>query len=470
MTDGLKKDIMINRINTNTMKTKVTLLLVVLAVTISGKALAQMDECVTTASLFIEPAKAKNYAAALPHYSKVINECPKYSMATYQYAERMFKYFVEKGDLSKVADYEKNFDLQLASYPSKTKVGKNMAKVAQLKYDNKIGTMQEQFDGFDAAYKKDEKTFTSPKSLYTYFSLAKDLFEAGQKDIQEVFDLYDVIQDKINKEEGQYASKLSQLIDKEEAGTVLSSKEKKRLTGYETNLKSYGKIKGSVDAKLGVIADCTNLIPLYERLFEEKKDDVNWLKSAAGKLNAKDCDTPLFYQMVQQLHSLQPSAASAFYLGRLADKAGKSSEALDYYNQAVDLESDPNRKVVYYTSIAENFRKKGIYSKARTYYRKVLEIKPNSGRAYLKIAQMYAKSSNNCGSNVFEKRAINWLAANLADKAARVDPSIASTARSAASSYRQRAPSKTDIFSSSMGGKTVKFSCWVGGSVRVPTL
>ena len=272
MTDGLKKDIMINRINTKTMKTKVTLLLVVLAVTISGKALAQMDECVTTASLFIEPAKAKNYAAALPHYSKVINECPKYSMATYQYAERMFKYFVEKGDLSKVADYEKNFDLQLANYPSKTKVGKNMAKVAQLKYDNKIGTMQEQFDGFDAAYKKDEKTFTSPKSLYTYFSLAKDLFEAGQKDIQEVFDLYDVIQDKINKEEGQYASKLSQLIDKEEVGTVLSSKEKKRLKGYETNLKSYGKIKGSVDAKLGVIADCTNLIPLYERLFEEKKD------------------------------------------------------------------------------------------------------------------------------------------------------------------------------------------------------
>lgn len=470
MTDGLKRDIMINRINTNTMKTKVTLLLVVLAVTFSGRALAQMDECITTASLFIEPAKAKNYEAALPHYDKVVNECPKYSMATYQYAERMFKHFVEKGDLSKVSDYEKNFKLQLVNYPSKTKVGKNMAKVAQLKYDNKLGSMKEQFEAFDAAYMRDEKTFTSPKSLYTYFSLAKDLFEAGQKDIQEVFDLYDVIQEKINKEEGKYASKLSELIDKEEAGTMLSSKEKKRLKGYETNLESYGKIKGSVDAKLGVIADCTNLIPLYERLFEEKKNDVSWLKSAAGKLNAKDCDTPLFFQMVQQLHSLQPSAASAFYLGRLAEKAGKASEALNYYNQAVELEGDPNRKVGYYTSIAENFRKKGSLGKARSYYRKILEIKPNSGRAYLKIAQMYARSSNSCGSNVFEKRAINWLAAQMADKAARVDPSIASTARAAASSYRQRAPSKTDIFSSGMAGKTVSFRCWVGGSVRVPSL
>ena len=83
---------------------------------------------------------------------------------------------------------------------------------------------------------------------------------------------------------------------------------------------------------------------------------------------------------------------------------------------------------------------------------------------------MYSQSSNSCGSNVFEKRAVNWLAASMADKAARVDASIASNARSAAESYRQRAPSKSDIFSEGMSGKTVTFNCWIGGSVRVPNL
>ncbi len=453
------------------MKTKVILLLAVFTLTLGGKALAQMDECVTTASLFIEPAKAKNYDAALPHYNKVVADCPKYSMATYQYAEKMFKYFIEeKGDISKMDAYEKNFELQELHFPSKSKDGKNMAKVAQLKFDNNMGSKKQQFDAFDKAYKEDEETFTSPKSLYTYFSLAKDLFESNEKDIQEVFDLYDIIQAKIDKEEGKYASKLSELIDKEESGTALSSKEKKRADGYETNLESYGKIKGSIDTKLGAIADCTNLIPLYQRLWEEKKNDVSWLKSSAGKLNNKDCDTPLFYQMVQQLHKLQPSASSAFYLGRLAEKDGKASDALKYYNQAVDLETDPNKKVSYYSSIAENFYKKGSFGQARTYYMKVLEVKPNSGRAYLKIAQMYNKSANSCGSTPFEKRAINWLAAQMADKAARVDPSIASTARSAAGSYRGLAPSKTDIFSSGMAGKSISFSCWVGGSIRVPSL
>ncbi len=452
------------------MKTKVILVLAAIAFTFSGKVNAQMDECLTTASLFYEPAKVKNYEAALPHYNKVVQECPQYSLATYQYAVKMFEHFIEKGDKGKITELENAYNLRMKYYPSKSKVGDIMSDIAQIKYDNGIGTKMSQFKEFDKAFNTDAETFKSPKRIYTYFSLSKDLFESGEKDIQEVFDLYDVIVEKIGKEEAYYATKLTQLLDKQEAGTALSKKESKRLRGYEKNLEAYGKIKGSVDGKLGTIADCENLIPLYEKNWEEKKNDISWLKSSAGRLNSKDCDTPMFYEMVQQLHRLQPSASSAFYLGRLADKDGKASEALDYYNQAVDLESDPNQKVKYYRSIAENFRKKGSYGKARSYYRKLLEIKPNDGNSYLKIAQMYAKSSNSCGSSVFEKRAINWLAAQMADKAARVDPSIASTARSAASSYRQRAPSKTDIFSASMAGKTVSFSCWVGGSVRVPNL
>ena len=83
---------------------------------------------------------------------------------------------------------------------------------------------------------------------------------------------------------------------------------------------------------------------------------------------------------------------------------------------------------------------------------------------------MIAKSSSDCGGTPFEKRAVNWKAAEYADKAARLDPSIASNARAAASSYRARAPQKTDIFSAGMAGKLITLNCWVGGSVRVPNL
>lgn len=453
------------------MKMKAILMVAAIFATFGGKAIAQMDDCAIALSLFVEPAKAKNYEGALPHYDKVVKECPTYSLATYQYGEKMFKHFIDQGDKTKLDAYIENFQMRLKHYPGKTKTGDVLSKIAQLKFDNNIGAKMEQFDAFKEAFTKDEDNFTSPKSLYTYFSLAVDLHAEGKMDIQDVFDLYDTTTAKIEKEESKLAQKLTTLLDKEESGTQLTSKESKRVKGYETNLRAYGKVKGSVDGKLGQLADCPNLIPLYQKDFDAKKNDVSWLRRAAGRLNAKDCDTPLFFQLVQQLHNLEPSAKSAFYLGRLSEREGNASQALEYYNQAAELETNPSDKAKVYYSIAENFRKKGSYGKAKSYYMKAVEQKPSFGVCYLKIATMIGKSSNSCGGDPFSKRAVNWKAAEFADKAARVDASIAGTARAAASSYRQRAPSKTDIFSAGMQGKTVSFGgCWVGGSVRVPNL
>jgi tetratricopeptide (TPR) repeat protein len=469
MTVGLKNDIMINAIKLKAMKSRLVLLLTVFMISAGTKMLAQ-DQCATLGSLFIEPAKAKNYEGALPHYDKLVDQCPKYSLAVYQYGEKMFKHFIEEGDKSKVADLEKVYQMRMQHFPSKTEEGELMMKMAQVKYDNEIGSKMDQFNAFDAAFKKDEESFSSPKSLYTYFSLAVDLYNSGEKPLDDIFDLYDIVTQKIEKEEGKLASAVTTLSEKEESGQKLSSKESRKLNANEKNLKAYGTVKVSVDGKLGQLADCENLIPLYEKNFEDNKSNITWLRRAAGRLSAKDCDTPLFFNLVQQLHQLEPSAKSAYYLGKLAERDGNSKTALDYYNQAAELETNPSDKAKVYYSIAENFRKKSSYSSARTYYNKMLEVKPSAGIAYLKIANMIASSANNCGSTVFEKRAIYWKAAQYAERAARVDGSIASSARQTADSYRQRAPSKTDIFSEGMAGKTITFSCWVGGSITVPSL
>jgi tetratricopeptide (TPR) repeat protein len=450
---------------------KILLLIATLMLTLGGEMVAQApDDCVVALSLFVEPAKAKNYEAALPHYDKVINECPTYSLATYQYGEKMFKYFITNGDNTKIDAYVKNFEMRLKNYPTKTEEGEVMSKIAQLKFDNNIGTKAEQFANFDKAFKKDKDNFTSPKSIYTYFSIAVDLYEQNEMDIQDVFDLFDEVTEKIEKEEIALAKRLTILINKEESGAQLTKREGKVMNASEKNLSSYGKVKGSVNGKLGILADCPNLIPLYQKDFEAKKNDINWLRRAAGRLNSKDCDTPLFFELVQQLHILEPSAKSAFYLGRLADRKGDGSSALDYYNQAAELETNPSAKADIYYRIAENAKKKGSLSQARSYYLKAIDQKPSYGRAYLKIANMYATSANNCGETPFEKRAMYWKAAEMADKAARVDASIAGNARATARAYRDRAPTKSEIFSAGMGGKIIAFKCWVGGSVRIPNL
>ncbi len=452
------------------MKNKSILMTTLFALVLVGTSVAQND-CAVTVSLFTEPAKAKNYQAAYKTYDKVVSECPQSTMAIYQYGEKMFIDFIENGDKSKITDLEKNMKLRMQYYPSKTKEGDVLADLAQVRYDNQIGTKMEQFNAFDKAYKTDAENFKSAKSLYTYFSLAKDLFEDGQKDLQDVFDLYDIVQEKLDLEEGEMAKKLTEFIEQEDAGEKLSSKDKKRMEAYEKNLTIFGKVRGSVDTKLGNVADCPNLVPLYSKDFEAKKNDIEWVKNAAGRLSGKECtDDPLFIKLVEQLDKLEPSANSKMFLGQLEAKKGNDARALEYYEQSLSMQTDPNAKYNIYYKLAEAQRKAGSYGTARGFYNKMLEIKPNKGVAYLKIADMIARSSNSCGGTPFEKRAVNWKAAEYADRAARIDPSIADNARSAAASYRARAPQKADIFSAGMAGKTISMNCWVGGSVRVPNL
>lgn len=454
------------------MKTKFTLLLVIALLSLSGKAFAQApDDCAITLSYFTETAKVKNYEAALPHYEKLMKECPDYNLAIYQYAVKMFEYYIdEKDDKSKVADLIQAWELRLKNFPEKTKEGDVLSTIAQIKFDNNIGSKAEQFKAFDDAFKKDPENFTSGKSIYAYFSLAVDLQNSGEKDLQEIFNLYDIVSAKIDTEKNSLAAKLTPLMDKDEAGNGLTDKEQRAKDVYENNLGVYTTVEGSVNGKLGQLADCPNLIPLYEKDYEEKKNDIEWIKSASNRLDAKDCDSPLSNKLAVRLHELEPSSTSAYLLGKQAEAEGKASKALEYFNQAADLERDNSKKARIYYSIAENYRKKGSYGTARNYYNKMLDAKPSAGIAYYRIGAMYADSANSCGTTVFEKRAMNWLAADMMDKAARVDGTVAGNAKAAASSYRARAPQKSDIFSEGMAGKTIQFNCWVGGSVRVPNL
>lgn len=455
------------------MKTKCTLFLSVLLV--SGGLFAQNTNCSTTLSIFSGYAKNKNYTEAEPYYAKLVKDCPSSNMAIYQYGTRMYRDFIENGDPAKKTEYVqaliKNLENRLQYFPAKTKKGETLAMIAQAKYDNNIGTTEEQFASFDEAWTTDKETFQSPKSLYTYFSLLVDLHDTGKKDLQMVFAKYDEVMKKIEQLENEKAQQAVTLMEKKEAGTKLSSREATILSNTEIYLNNYSTVKESIKGKLGKRADCDNLIPLYEKQFEQKKGDIEWLQIASSMLYQKDCtDSDLFVKLVEAQHQLKPSAKSALYLGKLAEKNGNASKAMDYYNESAQLETNPSDRATVYYVIATNYKDKGSYAKARNFYRKALEQKPSLGAAYLQIASMYAASANNCGNSTFEKRAVYWVAADYAERAGRVDPSLRSTANKAAASYNARAPQKANIFQSGKAGTTITIGCWIGESVQVPNL
>ena len=85
---------------------KIKILLLAFFATLMTTSVSAQDDCTIAVSLFTEPAKIKNYEGALTHYDKVITSCAQYNVAVYQYAVKMFEYFIEQGDKSKIKDLD----------------------------------------------------------------------------------------------------------------------------------------------------------------------------------------------------------------------------------------------------------------------------------------------------------------------------------------------------------------------------
>ena len=459
------------------MKTKITLLIAFLFLSITTIS-AQNEQDLETLSIFSELAKSKNYTAAYTPWMEIRKRNPKFNKAIFVYGERILKYKIDNSEgeekINFINDMLKLWKERKAVFPNVTPSGAYMAKAFQLEYDyRKIlhKTNEVLYACFDTAYTTDAKTFTNPKSLYTYFSLMVDLYDSEGKTAQQLFSKYDDISEKIEFEVKNYTNKRNAYLDEEGQVKEMGRKEARKLKSYDSYLRAYDKIAGSIDTKLGSRANCENLIPLYQRDFEEFKNDGVWLQRAMNRMYAKGCnDDPLFVKIVEQKNALEPNADTAFYLGILKGKAGKSSEALSYYNQAVELESDNFEKSKILYKIATNFKKKGRYGQARTYFMKVLRANPSMGRAHLAIAAMYAKSANDCGTDNFSKRAVYWLAAKEAAKAGRIDPTMKKNAAKSIANYEAKAPTKSEIFSSGRASQVIKVECWIQRSLTVPSL
>ncbi len=444
----------------------------------SNKIFAQSEAELEKLSIFSEYVKSKNYDAAFVPWMELRTTTPKLNKAIYIFGERILKNKIStsEGDekVKFLLDLLKLWEERSINFPKITPKGAYLAKASQLNYDNKkilVQSNEQLYAAFDLAYNTDLETFTNPKSLYTYFSLMVGLYDSKLKSAQELFSKYDDISEKINVEVKNYTNKRNAFLDQDGEVKELSKKDTSRLKSYNSYLKAYSQISGSIDTKLGTRANCENLVPLYSKDFEEFKNDGIWLQRAMNRMYAKGCnDDPLFVTIVEQKNALEPNADTAFYLGILKDKAGNSKEALSFYNQAVDLETSSYEKSKILYKIATSFKKKGRFSQARSYYTKALKANPSMGKCHLSIAAMYARSANRCGTDNFSKRAVYWLAAKEAAKAGRIDPRMKKNANKSIANYKAKAPQKSEIFSSGRTGQVIKVGCWIGRSVKVPSL
>lgn len=436
---------------------KITFLLTALLFVTLAEINAQDNEreCTIKYNLFKGDFQSKKYEDAYPNWIYLMDNCKDLSVNIYKLGSTLAEKVKKDPALAK-----RVYEQRLQYYPTN-----NPAKVhsdyATYLYNNKLATNDEIFNILEKGYNIDA-TKMGVKNLYLYFQGVTD----RNKDTnpQKVFDTYDDVIDNVGKKLEGYAAKLVEL----NKDTISN---KKLIRAYSINSKALGSIESQFDRIITEIATCERLVPLYNRDFEANQTNAVWLKRSVSRMFNKGCQSdPLYAKLAKAYAEASPSPEAYAFLANVLEDNGDTAGANAMRQKSFDLETDPLKKAKYKLKFAQAAKDRGQLSKARSLAREAISFNPNSGRAYLFIASLYAGSVNNCGANEFEKRMVYVAALNKARRAASVDPSISSIARKYTRSYSANVPSQSVIFTAGKtpGGKH-SIKCWIGETVTIPS-
>ncbi len=413
--------------------------------------------CRMNLSLMTTAAKAENYQDAVKTWTAVYNNCPASSKNIYIYGPRIFKALhAKETDATKKKEY---LDKTMEIYDNRMKYYSDAdAKGTILAF--KAYDYQEMM-GEDAdpavIYKmlgeaiEDMKSEMYPSDAYGHYMIAS---------------LRLFLQDQSKKE--QYINDYFRIMD-----YMDKAKETATASNDAENANYIEAVKGSIENAFvnSGAGDCETLENFYAAKFEANKTDEEFLNQASGSLSNIGCtDSEFYFKLAESLHSLKPSANSAIGLANRSLKTKDYSEAMRYYEQAAELESDKNKSSDYMMTLAQILFSQRSYSQARQAAYEALKFNPNNGSAYILVAQMYASSAQGIFPES-EKRGLVFAAAvDKLQKAKSVDPSVSSEANRLIGQYSNYYMVKEDAFMMGLKeGESVYVPGWIGENTTIRT-
>jgi len=422
---------------------KISLVILTLALTLpvfaQGRFGKDSAECVKYLSYYSELVKQKNYDEAAPHWRKALSLCPPSSQQTlFTNGQTIIRNEIRKNakDPARVAQLVDTLmmlhDTRAEYYP------KYFAK----SLDNKaIDAVSYFANNSDKLYEilsdvvERIGSEASPVVFVKYMQASVDMYKAGKIDAEKVMNIY---------------TKISEVVE-----TKLAEKSDAELASAKQDVETILIESG--------VASCENLVALYTPRYEANNSDKALLSNMVMMLSKSDClNTELFLKSVESLHSVDPSASSAYYLYRLYSSRDENQKAAESLENAISLVSADDTKTLgdYTFELATFlFKKMGRGATAITEAKKAIELNETlAGKAYLLIGTIWG--SQKCGGNDVENRAAFWVAVDYMAKAARADESIAEEANSLSAQYRKYFPVQADAFMYDMvDGESYTVSC-----------
>ena len=404
--------------------------------------------CIKNLSLYREYLKHGDYDMGLGPWRIVFDECPMATKNIYIDGARMFNDFIDnEKDPERKAKLMDSlriiYDQRIKYYKQRgTVLGRKAVDILKHPEYRTDPDIQEE----TYAYLKESISILKNKSsvavVATFMTTSFALFQNERLSAEEVIENYilasDILDYQLERNPGDQ--------------TILQVKD---ATDY--NFITSG------------APNCESLESYFQPLWEERQDDLNYLRRTVKIMSALDCETkPLYSRAAEALYEKEPSAEAAYGLAKLFLSEGAIEKAITYYNEAIQREDDPNKKADYYYQLGYIINAQlNQPQKARTYALEALKLRPDWGDPYILIGDAYA-GSKDCFTDEFEKATIYWAAVDKYIKAKSVDPSVAEKADERINTYRKYFPDRETIFFYSLKeGDDYTVGCWINETTKV---
>ena len=413
---------------------------------------AQKFDCPSKMTEYQDLFKAKKIAESFDTWTAVSKNCPKENEAVYKDGIEIIQYKIDNAASTEekeklVRDVLKLYDQYNKYFPLTTQdfeVNKAMTLVA-----NKIDAKEEIFTLLDRGFTKASNKVTAANAIYTYFSMYCEKFNNGDKSItsNSVIEKYTLVNSLLN----QLQAAKPDSNDREQA---------KQNSDYKT-------AQTAINRLIKDLATCENLDVFYTKNYTDNQENGDWITSALLSLSGKCSAKPIFNTLAEKLYAMKVTAQSANFIALANLQQRKFTEAIKFYNESAELQTNPIEKAKIYYTLATGLLATDL-PKSKEYLKKALSSDPKMGKAYLFLAQLYSNSANDCGKTDFEKKAVYYLAIQTAQKAGVAEPRLKPTADKAAKDYEAKSLTADEISKAKMNGKLVTIGCWINETITFP--
>ncbi len=406
---------------------------------------AQKFDCTSKTIAYKDFFTTKNTALAFDIWSEVRKNCPTQSEEIYTDGFKILQFKIDNAVSAEeketlVRDVMALYDQYHVNFPENT--ANFEACKAMALHQNQIEATDEIFHLLDRSFSKASASITDAIAIYTYFSLCYDKYKAGDKMFTTdlILEKYTLVNQLLTNLQGKYIEKAD----------------------------PYKTAQRGINALSKDFVNCDNLAAYYEKNFNQHQDNNDWTTTALTNLSAKCSSKPIFVTMAEKLYASKANSQSAYFMALANLRQRKFTEAIQFYNQAADLETNPLEKAKIYYTLATGLLANDP-PKSKELLNKALQFDPKMGRAHLFLSQLYSNAPETCGKTDFEKKAIFYLAVQTAKKAGVAEPKLKPAADKMAENFAQKALTQSEIKKAKMNGKSFTIDCWINETITFPT-